>query len=150
LRGGVARKPRPRCDHHAGEPQLPEPRVTAQRASHDIFQPIRAATDTHRARHGCGAYPYANGPLLGVLAASVGARRILELGCALGYTALWLAHGAPEAIVDTIERDSDHVRLARKHIESRGMTARIAVHEGEFEKVLGTLEPAYDVAFFDG
>ena len=30
---------------------------------------------------------------------------MLELGTALGYTALWFAHGAPDAIVDTVERD---------------------------------------------
>jgi predicted O-methyltransferase YrrM len=116
----------------------------------DPFAKIRAATNAHRRQHGCGAYPYDNGALLGALAASAGARRILELGTALGYTALWLARGAGEAVVDTVERDPEHVRLARKHVETLGFAGRIVVHEGEFGAVLRTLDPGYDVAFFDG
>jgi predicted O-methyltransferase YrrM len=116
----------------------------------DPFNSVREATLRHRARHGCGAYPYDNGPLLGTIAAAANARRILELGCALGYTALSFAHGAPKAKVDTVERDAEHVRLAREHIAAAGFAKRITVHEGDFAKVLPTLTEGYDVAFFDG
>jgi predicted O-methyltransferase YrrM len=116
----------------------------------DPFADIRAATIAHRAQHGCRTYPYGNGPLLGALAAATNARRILELGTALGYTALWLAHGAPDAVVDTIERDPEHVRLAREHVAARHMTGHVVVHEGDFASTLLTLDPGYDVAFFDG
>jgi predicted O-methyltransferase YrrM len=116
----------------------------------DPFAHVREATLKHRARHGCGAWPYDNGPLLGALAAAAGARRILELGCALGYTSLSLATGAPKAKVDTVERDPEHVRLARENIAAAGLEKRIAVHEGDFAKVLPGLDPGYDVAFFDG
>jgi predicted O-methyltransferase YrrM len=116
----------------------------------DPFAHIRDATSQHRARHGCGAHPYGNGPLLGVLAGAAGARRILELGTALGYTALSFAHGAPDAVVDTVERDPEHVRLAREHVAASGMNGRVAVNEGDFTRVLPTLAPGYDVAFFDG
>src|ERR1700757_3899403 len=116
----------------------------------DRFAKIRTATDAHRAQHGCGAYPYDNGLLLGALAAPADARRILELGTALGYTALSFAAGAPDATVDTIERDPDHVTLARENIAAAGLDHRITVHEGEFSSVLPTLDPGYDVAFFDG
>ena len=81
--------------------------------ANDPFAKIRAATDAHRATHGCHAYPYDNGPLLGAMAASANARRILELGTALGYTALSFASGSPGATVDTVERDPDHAQLAR-------------------------------------
>src|SRR5580658_6075945 len=116
----------------------------------DPFAKVKAATDAHRAKHGCGAYPYDNGPLLAALAAAANARRILELGTALGYTALSFASGAPGATVDTVERDPDHVRLARDNIAAAGMDHRITVHEGDFATVLPTLDPGYDVAFFDG
>jgi predicted O-methyltransferase YrrM len=121
-----------------------------KRAPTDPFAEIRKATDRHRARHGCGAYPYHNGPLLAALAGAVQARRILELGTALGYTALSFANGAPNSIVDSIERDPDHVALAREHIAAAGLDHRITIHEGEFANVLGGLDPGYDVAFFDG
>lgn len=116
----------------------------------DPFVAIQAHTDTHRDAHGCGAYPFRDGPSLGVLAAANGARRVLELGTALGYTACWFAHGSPSAIVDTIERDAEHVRLARKNIASSGFADRITVHHGDFDAVLPTLAPGYDIVFFDG
>ena len=116
----------------------------------DPFAKVHDATLKHRSQHGCGAWPYDNGPLLGAIAAAVGAKRILELGCALGYTALSFAHGAPKAEVDTIERDPEHVRLARVNVTAAGLDQRISVHEGDFAKVLPTLDEGYDVAFFDG
>jgi predicted O-methyltransferase YrrM len=119
-------------------------------AAPDPFAKVRAATNAHRARHGCSAYPYDNGPLLAAVAAAADARRILELGTALGYTALSFASGAPDATVDTIERDPEHVQLARENIAAAVMDHRITVHEGDFASVLPTLDPGYDVAFFDG
>src|ERR1700728_4075473 len=116
----------------------------------DPFAAIRKATDRHRAQHGCGAYPYDNGPLLSALAAAANARRILELGTALGYTALSFAYGARDSTVDTVERDPEHVSLARETIAAAGLDHRITVHEGDFAKVLPTLDPGYDLAFFDG
>jgi predicted O-methyltransferase YrrM len=82
-------------------------------AATDPFGKIRAATDAHRAKHGCNAYPYDNGPLLAALAAAANARRVLEPGTALGCTALSFASGVPDATVDTVERDREHVRLAK-------------------------------------
>jgi predicted O-methyltransferase YrrM len=121
-----------------------------RKAPTDPFAEIRKATDRHRARHGCGAYPYHNGPLLGTLAGAVQPRRILELGTALGYTALSFAHGAPNSVVDSVERDPDHATIAREHIAAAGLDHRIAIHEGDFISVLPGLDPGYDVAFFDG
>jgi predicted O-methyltransferase YrrM len=71
--------------------------LPAAKTSPDPFAALREATLAHRAQHDCAAYPYDNGALLGTLAASANARRVLELGTALGYTALWFAHGAPQA-----------------------------------------------------
>ena len=124
--------------------------MPAAKPSPDPFAAVRAATLTHRAQHGCGAYPYDNGALLGTLAAAAQARRVLELGTALGYTALWFAHGAPQAVIDTIEQDADHVQLARENVDAHGMAGHILVHEGEFAAVLRSFDPGYDVAFFDG
>jgi predicted O-methyltransferase YrrM len=70
----------------------------AMKKSIDPFAKVRDATLTHRAKHGCGAWPHSNGALLSALAAAADARRILELGTALGYTALSFAHGAPAVV----------------------------------------------------
>ncbi|MBV8745916.1 MAG: hypothetical protein JO134_12835, partial [Xanthobacteraceae bacterium] len=82
-------------------------------SSGDPFASIRTATLAHLRKHGCGCYPFFDGSLLGVIAGAAGAQRIVELGTALGYTACWFAHGAPDAQIDTIDFDPEHVRLAR-------------------------------------
>jgi predicted O-methyltransferase YrrM len=124
--------------------------VSRKQANNDRFASIREATLKHRAKHGCSAWPYDNGPLLGVLAGAAKAERILELGCALGYTSLSFAHGAPEAKIDTIERDGEHIKLSRANFAAAGVAKRITVHQGEFTDVVRTLKGPYDVAFFDG
>jgi predicted O-methyltransferase YrrM len=116
----------------------------------DLFTKVRAQTLRHRAQHGCGTYPFEDGAILGVIAAAVAPKRVLELGTALGYTSLWFAHGAPGARIDTIELDPVHVRLARENFAAFGVGGRVTVHPGEFAAVLPTLEAGYDLAFFDG
>ena len=117
----------------------------------DPFEALQEVTRQHRARHGCGAYTYEDGSLPGVLAAAVGAQRIVEVGTALGYTACWLASATDTTVVDTIENDAEHVELARVEIARYGLDNRVSVHHGDAEAVLASLgESVYDVAFFDG
>jgi len=117
----------------------------------DPFSSLQDRTRRHRADHNCGAYTYADGSLPGVLAAAVGAGRIVEVGTALGYTACWLASATPTTTVDTIEADELHVSLARDEIASYGFTDRVSVHAGDAIEILPTLDHRrYDVAFFDG
>ncbi|MFJ8095229.1 O-methyltransferase [Streptomyces griseofuscus] len=84
----------------------------------DPFADVRAATRRHRRAHPCGAFAYGEGSLPAAIVAAVGAGRIVEVGTALGYTALAMAHVAPGARVETIEIDPDHVRLAREQISA--------------------------------
>ena len=136
------------------EPQCKGPPPLSPRTKTDLsgdpYGAVREATLKHRAKHGCGAWPYSNGPLLTVLAGLVDAKRILELGCALGYTPLSFARGAPKAKIDTVERDPEHIKLAQANFAAAGVAKRITVHQGEFADVVLTLRGPYDVAFFDG
>lgn len=87
--------------------------------------------------------------LLQVLARSTGARRILEVGCALGYGALHLARGAPEAQVDTVDRDEAMLRRAKEYLERGEVADRVRFLHGPALEVLPTLEPPYDLAYVD-
>ena len=79
----------------------------------DRFAHIAQSSRSHREEHGCDTYPTGQGRLLGVLAAALAPSRILEVGCGLGYSALWLAWGAgANGAVETIERDPSHAELA--------------------------------------
>ena len=116
----------------------------------DPFERVRLDSEEHRRSHGpgCTVYPTASGPLIGVLVRAAGARRVLEVGCGLGYSALWLAHGSG-GVVDTIEHDDDHARLAEAQFVEHGHGRRIRVLRGRASEVLPALEPTYDLVFSD-
>jgi predicted O-methyltransferase YrrM len=136
------------------EPTSPEAVAAwteAAQRERDPFERVRLASHEHRGHHGpgCSVYPTSSGPLLSVLAAAIKAERILELGCGLGYSALCLAHDS-HGLVETIERDPDHVRLAETEIEREGYSDRIRVLPGSGSDVLPGLEGHYDLVFSDG
>jgi predicted O-methyltransferase YrrM len=114
------------------------------------FECIQSLTRQHRADHGCGAYTFEDGSGLTALAATHRASRVLELGTALGYTGCCLAAATPKTHVDTIERDTEHVRLARENIAKAELSDRVRVHQGDFIAVMDQLPGNYDLIFFDG
>ena len=117
----------------------------------DRFGHIAKLYDRHRSEHGCyDVYPFPNGSLLGALAASAQPRRLLEVGCGLGYSGLWLAYGAgPGSLLETIEADERHAQIAQSHFTAEGLGERIKVLDGRASSVLPGLKDAYDLIYFD-
>src|SRR2546428_5986678 len=135
------------------EPKSPESVAEWIETAHrqrDPFERIRRASHEHREMHGpgCSVYPTSSGPLLSVLAATIRAEQILEVGCGLGYSALCLTHGSG-ALVETIERDAEHARLAELEIARAGYGDRIRVTCGEAADILPELSGPYDLIFSD-
>lgn len=117
----------------------------------DPLVDVQDATRQHRRRHRCGAYTYGDASLPATLVAATAAERVIEVGTALGYTALSMASATPQTHVDTIEMELEHVELAREQVERKGMADRVTVLHGTADDVLPTKdEGAYDLAFFDG
>jgi predicted O-methyltransferase YrrM len=123
--------------------------ISGQLRESDRFREIALATERHRVQHGCSAYASADGPLLGFLGRALDARRILEIGTALGYSAAWLAHGAPSARVDTIEADESHAKAAEAELRRAGVADRVRIHGGRSPDALAQLEGGYDLVFYD-
>ncbi len=127
--------------------------VHEQTQARDRFAHVYHASEEHRAEHGpeCSVYPTGSGPLLGTLAAASGAQRILEVGCGLGYSALWLASGStPDGRVETFEQDAVHVDLARRRFEQEGFAGRVTVHHGRAGPAMAAMDGPYDLIFCDG
>src|SRR5436190_9170033 len=62
------------------------------------------------------------GALLHTLARSCGARRILEIGTAIGYSTLWMATALPaDGALITMEYDAARAARAREHFAIAGM-----------------------------
>jgi predicted O-methyltransferase YrrM len=89
------------------------------------------------------------GKLLGILARTTGARRILEIGAAIGYGALWMARGAPEARVLSIDRDPERLAAARGYLERAGVADRVELIEGAALEVIHRLEGPFDLVYVD-
>lgn len=89
------------------------------------------------------------GRLLRILAAGVKARRVLEVGTAIGYGTLCLARGAPEARVVSIDADPDRLARAEEFLTRGEVADRVELVEGEALTVLPDLEGPFDLVYLD-
>ena len=88
--------------------------------------------------------------LLATLAAAAGARRVLEVGTAIGYSAAYLAAGAgPGASVEAVEVSPRRAEIARRLWREAGLDGRVRLHESDALALLPTLSPGYDLVFVD-
>lgn len=77
-------------------------------------------------------------------------KSILEIGTAIGYSAILMAESTDEdTYITTIERKDDMVDLANENILKHGFNDRIKVLKGEAEEVLASLDEKYDFIFLD-
>lgn len=78
-------------------------------------------------------------------------KRILEIGCAIGYSALLMAQYLDnEGSITTLEWDADMTELARTNIKKAGFEDKITVINNDAKEVLPTLSGEYDIIFLDG
>jgi predicted O-methyltransferase YrrM len=91
------------------------------------------------------------GVLLRVLATAVQARRILEIGTAIGYSGIWLAGALPSnGSLLTMEQDEQRARQARDHFARAGFADRVSVIVGDAQPMLAKVSGPFDLIFQDG
>jgi predicted O-methyltransferase YrrM len=89
------------------------------------------------------------GKLLQLLARTIQARRILEIGTLGGYSSLWLAGALPaDGRLVTLELNARHAAVARSNFVRAGLADRIELREGPALDSLAKLQ-AEGVAPFD-
>lgn len=77
-------------------------------------------------------------------------RKILEIGTAVGYSAICFTEFlSEEGTIDTIERDSQRVEEAKINIKNTQVKDKINIYEGDAVEILPTLNEKYDVVFID-
>jgi caffeoyl-CoA O-methyltransferase len=92
-----------------------------------------------------------DGRFLRVLVATRGAKSILEIGGASGYSGIWLGLGARETggRVVTIEYDLPRAREAAGNVEKAGLADVVRVVPGDAFKEIPKLEGSFDLVFLD-
>jgi predicted O-methyltransferase YrrM len=94
------------------------------------------------------------GKLLHVLARSIGAKRILEVGTLGGYSTIWLARAlAPGGKLITLEYEAKHANVARANIERAGLAKVVEIRLGKAIDTLPVIAaeggPPFDFVFID-
>jgi len=79
------------------------------------------------------------------------ASKILEVGTAIGYSALRMAEALPNAEIVTIERDEERIAIAEQYINRSGDAERIILIKGDALEVCDQVaeQGPFDVIFID-
>ncbi|MDD6217756.1 MAG: O-methyltransferase [Selenomonadaceae bacterium] len=77
-------------------------------------------------------------------------KRVLEIGTAIGYSALQIAANAAEGVeITTLELSEERARLARSFMEESPYNSQITILTGDAGKLLEEISGRYDFVFID-
>jgi len=90
------------------------------------------------------------GRLLYLMARIAGAKRIFEMGSAIGYSAIWFARAAGAgAEIYCTDGDPANAELARKNFERAGVSKNIRFMTGEAVDLIDTTDGTFDIILID-
>jgi caffeoyl-CoA O-methyltransferase len=91
------------------------------------------------------------GEMLFILAAATKAKRILELGTATGYSAIYLARACEpvDGLVVTFENNGNLAARAQENFRQAGVSDRVEIHEANALEMLPQLRGDFDFIFLD-
>jgi caffeoyl-CoA O-methyltransferase len=113
--------------------------------------PVLAEMEERGAREGIPIVVPETGALLHALALCRGARRIVEVGTAIGVSTLYMARALPAGgVVVSFEIDPDRHAAAREYLERAAVLDRADLRLQDAREGLESLEGPFDMAFIDG
>jgi caffeoyl-CoA O-methyltransferase len=111
---------------------------------------VLSEIEAHAAEHKVPIIGPAVARFLGSLVMMTKAKRIFELGSAIGYSTIWLARAAgPEAEVHYSDGSPANAERARSYFSRAGVTSRIHVHVGDALTALASVPGTFDIIFND-
>jgi caffeoyl-CoA O-methyltransferase len=114
-------------------------------------EPLLEEIESEGRRQGLPLVPPEVGGLLQLLTGAIGARRVLEIGTAIGYSAIWMARALPrDGLLMTIERERDRAAAARKNLARAGLSAVANVMVGDAARLVSKVSGPFDLIFQDG
>lgn len=101
-------------------------------------------------RDGIPIVEWETGRLLATLVRALAPRRIVEVGTAIGVSALHMGRELPDGgRLITLERDGERIARARDFLGRAGVADRVEIVEGDALETLPSLEGPFDLAFLD-
>lgn len=77
-------------------------------------------------------------------------KRILEVGTAIGFSALWISEYMPkDGHITTIEKYEKRIPIAKENFKKYGKEDQITLLEGDAADILCELEDPFDLIFMD-
>jgi len=111
---------------------------------------LLAEMEAHGERDRVPIVPPETGELLHVLARATGARRILEVGTAIGVSTLYLARALPaDGLLVSFEIDAERHAAATSYLDRAGLAERVDLRLQDARAGLAALDGAWDLAFVD-
>ena len=90
------------------------------------------------------------GVTLEVLARSINARRVMELGSGFGYSAYWFARAVGESgEVYCTDGDPANAAKAETYLERAGLANRVSYHVGDAVEQMATIDGVFDIVYDD-
>jgi caffeoyl-CoA O-methyltransferase len=90
------------------------------------------------------------GVTLELLARSIGARRVMELGSGFGYSAYWFARAVgPGGEVHCTDGEAANAEGGRAYLERAGFADRVSYHVGDALESFAGIDGEFDVVFSD-
>lgn len=102
-------------------------------------------------RRGSMSVPYGDGRILRVLAESLGAKHVVEIGTSIGYSAIWfsLALQKTGGKLTTFEIDAGRAAKARANLKRAGVEGLVTLVEGDAHEEVKKLKEPIDLLFLD-
>jgi caffeoyl-CoA O-methyltransferase len=87
---------------------------------------------------------------LEITARAMAARRVLEIGMAIGYAVVHLAKGmSDDGLIVTIEPNDEMIRRAEDYLTRAGVRERVRIERGRALEVIPKLKETFDLVYLD-
>lgn len=129
-----------------------DPRIEAymEERLRGLDEPVLLEMEAHAKEHGFPIVGRNVGVTLEILARSVGARRVMELGSGYGYSAYWHARAVGSGgEVHLTDGDPENEVRAAGYLKRAGLADRISYHVGDAVTEMAKLDGDFDVVFCD-
>jgi len=129
------------------DPQV-EDYIRGLLARHD--EPVLLEMEAEAKERGFPAVGRMVGVVLEILARSIGARRVFELGSGFGYSGYWFARAiGPDGELHLTDGDPENERRALDYLGRTGLGKTVTFHTGDALASFARVDGDFDIVFCD-